>query len=133
MEDRNQRIVADYRAGMTLQAISEREGISRERVRQIIARLDPDAVASARAARRKTEEKPIRPAGSCAVCGKPLPGNRRKTCSPDCSEFWRKYRRQLDRREGERHNVSQAKAILKHPEKYNEYRIAWARRVLEGQ
>jgi len=57
---------------------------------------------------------------------------RQRTCSPECSSAWAKARFRLDPEAHLRQRRTQARSILRHPEKHPETRVAWAMRMLSG-
>lgn len=73
-------------------------GVSRERVRQLRARLGLQTASDAlterraltqakRAKDRERLERKIKPT-PCPVCGGPVPGTRQTTCSPGCAKAY---------------------------------------------
>lgn len=60
MSDRDRRIVENRKNGLSLRAIAEQEGVSTERIRQIVALRSPDIV---------IVREPVTHAGVCSNCG----------------------------------------------------------------
>lgn len=74
---RREAIIAARREGRDISDIGREFGITRERVRQIIATAGDPSLIGWRRSRRL-------PRPACAVCGKPCGGRHAKTCSIEC-------------------------------------------------
>jgi hypothetical protein len=95
-------------SGMTLEAIAKQFGLTRERVRQCIAALDPNLVRRTQALRNRTrvEERAAAeqlreesvPERQCKVCEKPYFDHRLsiKTCGDACAKVLRYVRHWID-------------------------------------
>lgn len=161
-------VVALYvNAELTMEEIGRRYGVTRERIRQVLA--EQGVVGRKEHERRRRQ---IRRAQRAALVKKTLEQcltqmqraideNRRcvvcnawvireassgysstphgggvartiglKTCSPECSEWWRKGGRYLYDDVYEQHRVTQAKSILRRPERYKDSQVEWAKRML---
>jgi hypothetical protein len=120
--------------GLTLEQVGGRYGLTRERVRQIVARLDPQAKATrTRILAEHERDRRLAEAHPCRVCGKPvLRGRRAQTCSPKCAEDWRVVRYQLDPEHHRRFRQVQARSILRNPRKHPPGQLSWARAILTG-
>lgn len=147
MSRRNREIVDKRVGGMTLGQIAREYGLTRERVRQICTREEPDHTDKSRAAREQREmlaeqerrfqwEREVEASDrTCAVCLSnmhPSTPARVKTCGGECAEVWAKARYHLDRDQWSRHRESVARSILNHADKRRESEIAWAERVVAG-
>ncbi len=140
--------VAAFRAGSTLKAIGREHGITRERVRQILAplltRAERHAIRVARVARRQAQrdadrqrpylERPV----PCAMChatilrGKPWE-KQHPTCSHRCYRTFLDARRYVSPELAEAHRRAAALTWLRKPEKYGAVRVRYATRVLAGE
>lgn len=141
--DRNEDIVDMRLQGYTLQEIGEKFGVSRERVRQVLA--SRQATSIGHQVRREQREQAVqeglyakfaelaKEATPCAVCGywvlrpfryrnpdsiigpngKPLAQKPKRTCSPECAEAWRVLRYHLDPDYRDRHRKAVARVLLR--------------------
>lgn len=160
--DEQERIADEYANGLLpMQAIADRYGISRERVRQYVARyynpadvrkwrverkvrLDRDsAVLYAEAVRRKAADL-----DPCRVCRGPnyrhadllLRGKKGQrsnlTCSPACAQAWQTHHSAVlyrtDPKWRHAHRRRIALSILRHPKDKTPARIAWATKFMEA-
>jgi hypothetical protein len=127
---------------VTLQMLGDEYGLTRERIRQIIALVYPNAASrkrqlqAARDKQRRNQEEleKVRQAREdnqrCVICGDLMLTRRQwRTCSPECSEAYMTIR-YLPEISGNRHAVHVATSIIRHSEKYKNTQIAWAKRVL---
>lgn len=137
-----------YRAGVTLSAMGKEFGVTRERIRQILAdHLGKDGMAAAKeqniavhaAAARATREvaqlakllRRIESARPCVVCKSwVLRGESRSTCSSECARVWVTGGR-LQTPEGHHaHRLAVARTILREPTTNRPSKVAWAKRML---
>lgn len=142
--DRDRRIVEAVRAGATLREAGERFGISYERVRQIVKRIDPAAIIEGQRVRlqaaldgRRAEKRT--PSGKpllhrvCKVCGAPYTTTnpRSVTDTPECARKWTAggYRYHDPENRARQHLV-QARANLRNPNAKPAH-VRWALKVLE--
>lgn len=97
-----------------LRAIGADYGITGERVRQVLAMLDPEAFQRRREEKRRRAEaerarlyaERVADNEPCVVCGTFPDTPRQRTCSPWCAEAWESMavRRLFDPHQCERHN-----------------------------
>lgn len=129
---RNAMMVEEVRQGNTLATVGERHGVTRERVRQIVAALDPKAIAAGQRARAKAAPRPEprkRHRRTCPVCGAKFTTTdaRRRTDSAECAEEWGPggaRRRSTDGMASHQDNVSAT--VLRRPDKYGVVKVRWA-------
>jgi transcriptional regulator with XRE-family HTH domain len=135
-------IIARVRGGDTTREVGDHYGVSGERIRQIVGRVDPRAIpagAAARAVRRREQEAAATQArlaalGPCRVCLGPMQrvglGERTITCSERCADLWRRVRYHLDERQHETHRRIVARSVLARPDHYGPAKVASAQRYL---
>jgi hypothetical protein len=117
---RDKEIVRRYLAGETSGTIATSEGITPQRVRQIIHDLGPPD-AAARSARARQVLRKRTPAAKpvtvkCAVCGKAFTtlNTKRRTCSTEHAQQWRGGSTRYATKEGRhRQRLAQARYILR--------------------
>ena len=152
-----QQITARVRSGQTYQQVADDYGVTREAIRQVVAKTDRGASKAGRKARKTAREQAQRQAAEqriaerarhglllagsaqCRVCLGPIPPERLgmftdravKTCSKAHHDLWVLTRLHLDPAAYTRHRRSQAQGYLDHPERYPASMLAWARRVLD--
>lgn len=133
-----------YRNGLTYTQIGAKYGVSRERVRQVLAKTGFDGrAAKARANRERIEaerlskclavmQRAIDEDRKCTICGAwVLRKGPAKTCSQACAELLRGDARLYVRPEQrEQHRFNVAKSILRNPKGKRPSQIAWAKRML---
>lgn len=130
---------------LTYQDIGDEYGVSRERIRQIIAEVAPNAFdqkrqhAEAEAKAKEAAEfieaclDAMLYGRICAVCGSWVLRKRAEvTCSEECSDAWAVLRT-LPEIDGGEHRKAVARAILRHPDQYDDDQIEHAIQVLEGK
>ncbi len=146
-------VAAAVRAGGTLRAVGQRFGITHERVRQLVDRLDPDitdeetgavvspgAIAAGMTVRaerqlaqgRRRQDRPTY-TKTCPICGEKFTTTnaRRVTNSPECAEEWlRKGRNAGPERMAVRQDHN-ARSILRNPSGYSPVKVRWAMAHLE--
>jgi len=138
-------IIQKVAAGTTtLTEEAKRNGLSRERVRQLVHKHSPDAVARGKAAREQAhaseqQQKKERAVQvfSCQVCGRSFKAAKAgnwpaAACSVPCRAAWRGARYQLDPERRWSHTVAMARWHLKHAgsDKQIPSELAWAKRVV---
>lgn len=125
------KILTAARAGDSLATIAAWAGVTRERVRQIIAEEDPSFVSPRaphlRPRRPAAEPRPC--AGQCFVCGKDLCPPRSVYCSDKHAEVGRLWRTVTSYRAG--HHEALARYVLRNSD--DKVQRRWARRVLKGE
>jgi hypothetical protein len=138
-------VVADEYAttDISMEELGARYGTTRERIRQIIAKIDP-AIPDRRKAQRqraKAEQEAnevwtkfwkrcasaLAENRRCKTCNGWIIQNKKLTCSTECFEAWLILRIFDD---PDDHRRSMAKVILRSPDKYPEVKLNWARRML---
>lgn len=136
-DQRREAIAARYATGETMESIGFDYGISRERVRQLLADVGitgAEAAAQRRDARALEElMRRCESAQPCAVCGAWVLWRRAsRACSPECVVAWNNtaVRYQLDAEFREDHRRRQAKSILRHADNRTASQVAWATRML---
>lgn len=142
--ERDEKIVRLYvEDRLTLEQIGQLFGITRERVRRVLMRAgvtgwlvakERTALRSAaRDARKEAEREAVLSAlPPCRVCQGPVRRLRSITCSSECAEAWNALRLHLDPEQAEAHRLQQARAVLKHAEKYSASAVALSRRIVAG-
>lgn len=136
VDDRNQKMLAAYISGNTLRAIGQDFGLTRERVRQIVSRMDPtakeqhDAARAALRPRVEVEEVEV----TCVVCGTIFMSRSRGRicCSKKCSDAWCFSKSMLDPFRAECLRIQLVLSVLRHPERHNKWRVSSARHIVEG-
>lgn len=135
--ERNRMMLQRYLSGATLESIGQEVGLTRERVRQIIHGLDPEAPRKHEEVRREAREatkaaKRVIHTNSCKVCDKEFETSdpNRVTCSDACSAVWTKSKRLLDPYRAESMRVELALSALRHPDKHNKYRVQAAKTLV---
>lgn len=136
---------------LTLEAVGQEYGLTRERVRQIAAMFDPDG--SRRAAHksrvkrsqelRRDEEQwqelknRAKAAQPCVVCGSWVLRSRqegtRRTCSHECGEAWPNLRFHFDPVIREKHRGTIARWCVANPDKVSSSQLNWSKKVLAGK
>lgn len=132
---------------LTLADIGDRYGVTKERVRQWLAEVDPTAAERHRVAQRAARvareaqaqrQEQLELARSweagvlCVVCEGPRPSNRRTTCSLRCSRLWKRARYNIDSEARDRHQLAVARHRVSHPETVSAAELEFAQRVLAG-
>ena len=150
---RNLAIAEAYATGeVTMEELAQANGISRERVRQIIARIDPGlprrVIEQRQVEREERAEaearREARAAGAhCVLCGKLVtrrfdyPGNDRGgfalTCSPECAQDYVVVRDLVDEDRARKRRDYQANTILRNPSAHDETSVTWAKRWKAGK
>jgi len=126
-----------------MEELGAQEGLTRSRVQQLLAPLLAAAGLTAQDVRRRLLAQAHSEAAlaellercasarPCEVCGAwVLRGGKRVTCSPACAEVWRKAWWLVSEEEHQRHRLSVARSILRHPEGKKPSQLAWARQML---
>lgn len=152
---RDQNIASAYATGdVTLQELADKYGISRERVRQIVAKQDPTMparVMDKRKQRRRasdTEDEvdamiaAAKHGAYCVMCGQLVtrrynyPGNDRGgfalTCSPECAEDYPVVRDLIDEKRARARREAHANTVLANPKGYSDSQVRWAKRWKRG-
>jgi hypothetical protein len=102
---RAEKLTKPYWEGATLQATAQETQLSKQRISQLIARLDPDHSRRdarrawlAEAARQKQEAEPRPKRPLCEVCRRReiLTAARARTCGGECARIWRTISRTID-------------------------------------
>ena len=132
-------------AGEKLQAVGDDYNLTRERIRQIVTALDPQATALGMAVRQEASRiqaevdhaKRLATYPPCFICHGPITqmrrgphGAKRRTCSPRCSELRDTVKYHLGGREVQRR--AQARYHLAHPDQVTNTQLRHAARVLAG-
>lgn len=121
--------------------IAGRFGVSPQRVRKVLAREAPGALAALQAERleqaRRANPPPERETRECVICDKPFevsPRSMRLTCSKEHSEDWVRLRRRHQRQTvpglQDKHYDNVARTTLRHPANYGPAKVRWAARRL---
>ncbi len=137
--DRRNMIAEDWRtSGQTYREVSERYGITRERVRQIVNLVyGPDAVQDRQSENRelrKLARAMERPLTECIICGARIPkvpSYKHQSCCPEHAFMWTRIRHHVAEYR-ERHRINVAKWHVAHPEKVNGTMFRSAQRHLDG-
>ena len=135
-----------FEEGRSYADIAERYGKTREAVRQFLNKNFPGRESGKefrskinKKRRDKVEEaKKLsrKPVGRCVICNEEVftnyggPRAKVRTCSPEHAKLWVTARYNLDSDFRKRQRASTARSILRHPDKYRESSIRWAKRVL---
>lgn len=147
-------IAGRYIGGESYAAIGRDYGVSRERIRQIVKEVQPDAKARRRAlealnenvkAQRQAEaeaqrfidrlQEVIDQDLRCATCGGWVirdtgRDDENKTCSSECAKAW-VVLKSFPEVAGDVHRNHMATSILGNKEKYSDAEIEWAQRMQE--
>lgn len=134
---RSQEFLARIKAGERAIDIARAEGISRERVRQILRQtLSKEELSRLLRGSRPVRLKLLEPIGTCVCCEAtfyPRQGYARLTCSVECADDYRLVRRYLKPGLAESHRVSASKWVVAHPDKVKPFQLRHAQRVLSGE
>lgn len=129
----------------SMETIGQHYGVSRERIRQIISQIEPEAQEIRAALAREKEllsleaefaaacQVALAEDRRCVVCDSWVlrSGNAYLTCSTECAEAWVLIR-DVYEVDGGRHRERCAKAILNNPKLYKESLVEWAQAVKDG-
>jgi hypothetical protein len=129
------------RDGERQSEIADSLGVSREYIRQLANRLDPEAIPLGKVVRRVIEREREEIADyaraaaldPCRVCLGPMlfhSGPISVTCGEQCAELWQLARLHLDNEQREKHRRAQARVYLARPDHYSKGQVAWAQRHL---
>lgn len=137
-DDRNAKLAAAVRSGDSLRVVGGRFGISHERVRQLVSKIDPEAIPAgmrvrAEEAKRLQDERlPELEERVCVVCGVEFKtaDRRRITCSSDHAQMWASGLRFTEPSRQAAHKVHVATSYLRRPDHYGEVRVRWAEKYL---
>jgi hypothetical protein len=144
-------MLARVLAGETLAAVGRSYGLTCERIRQVVAALEPRAARLGMAARRERAAiarenaravatlRRARANPPCTICWGPVaralyghPGARGRTCCPHCAELWGLLRYQLDEQTRQRVRLQQARSSITHPDTHGAARVRHAVAKLLG-
>ena len=136
--ERNEEIKRLYHSGEhTLQAIGDRYGLTRERIRQILPTGAATVVEKIRRDRKRTQkrtqkflaacQRALAENRKCQVCKGWILRNTKVTCSHECAEAYLPLRH-FD--EHEEHRRETARTYLAKPEKYKKSLSEWAEKML---
>lgn len=144
--NRSEELLERYLAGETLAAIGETEGLTRERVRQLIAEVDEKAAPKTQKIRQQEKVflnfvERVKEVVPCTICGYwVLRRTRGKltdnpTCSPRCAEDWRIARYHLSEKVRTQIQRSAANWVVNHPThpSVTKERLTYSQKILAGE
>lgn len=144
-----QELLPLVKEGQTLQEIGDHFGITRERVRQILAaRPQVQAMWRRRREARKAAERDARRQEQAQVQERRLEAYRKAnkrclvclglvmreadTCSQECADLWVAARYRLDADKQEQRRLASIRYILSHQDTSSPTQIRWAKRAKRG-
>ena len=131
--------------GESLRSIGRSYGLTGERIRQLLEKLDPNHSLKAQRARQRVRQAQLEAAfedrvvqseangRQCVICyGTIVGAPSRITCGGRCAKLWTLCRYQLDEHSRERARRAGARWVVEHPSQVTKYQLRYAQRVLEG-